>query len=65
MSIATQFLGRGAPKDYTKAARWYREAANGGDVGAQYILASMYEKGDAVALAKARAVARQFGAEQR
>jgi TPR repeat protein len=86
VSIATQFLGRGAPKDYTKAARWYREAANGGDVGAQYILASMYEKGDgvakdlrlalywytrtaqqgdAVALAKARAVARQFGAEQR
>ncbi len=87
MSAATQyFLGRGAPKDYAKAAHWYRKAADGGDVGAQYILASMYEKGDgvakdlrlalywytraaqqgdAVALVKARAVARQYEAEQR
>ena len=28
------------------AMRWYREAAKGGDVGAQYLLASMYEQGD-------------------
>src|SRR5436853_285534 len=32
----------------TWAAHWYREAANHGDVGAQYILGSMYEKGDGV-----------------
>jgi hypothetical protein len=31
-----------------EAARWYREAAKGGDVGAQYLLASMYEQGDGV-----------------
>jgi uncharacterized protein len=28
--------------------RWFREAAKGGDVGAQYLLASMYEQGDGV-----------------
>jgi TPR repeat protein len=43
------YLGRGASKDAALAARWYREAANGGDVGAQYLLASMYEQGDGVA----------------
>jgi TPR repeat protein len=31
-----------------EAARWFREAAKGGDVGAQYLLASMYEQGDGV-----------------
>ena len=30
------------------AARWYREAAKGGDVGAQYLIGSMYEAGDGV-----------------
>ncbi|MBN8486972.1 MAG: SEL1-like repeat protein, partial [Burkholderiales bacterium] len=31
------------------AARWYRRAAAAGDVGAQYILATMYEQGEGVA----------------
>jgi TPR repeat protein len=31
------------------AAHWYREAAKGGDVGAQYLIASMYEHGEGVA----------------
>ncbi|MDE1949742.1 MAG: sel1 repeat family protein, partial [Burkholderiales bacterium] len=42
------YLGRGRPKDMAKAARWYREAATLGDVGAQYLIASMYESGDGV-----------------
>jgi TPR repeat protein len=42
------FLGRGAPKDWKLAAKWYEAAANGGDVGAQYIIASFYEHGDGV-----------------
>jgi uncharacterized protein len=42
------YLGRGRPKDATRAAHWYREAAKAGDVGAAYILASMYEQGDGV-----------------
>jgi uncharacterized protein len=40
------YLGRGRPRDAEAAARWYREAAKGGDVGAQYLLASMYESGE-------------------
>ena len=40
------FLGRGRSKDLVQALRWYREAAKGGDDGAQYIVASMYEHGD-------------------
>jgi TPR repeat protein len=32
-----------------RAAHWFREAAKGGDVGAQYLLASQYEAGDGVA----------------
>jgi TPR repeat protein len=36
------------PKDPARAVLWFREAANGGDVGAMYLLASMYEKGDGV-----------------
>ena len=31
-----------------RAAHWYREAAKGGDVGAMYLLASLYEQGDGV-----------------
>ncbi|MBN4841776.1 SEL1-like repeat protein [Citrobacter braakii] len=31
--------------DPAAAAQWYRLAANGGDVGAQYLLGSMYEAG--------------------
>jgi TPR repeat protein len=31
-----------------RAAHWFREAARAGDVGAQYLLASLYERGDGV-----------------
>ena len=44
-SPPSYYLGRGAAQDYAQAAEWYREAAKGGDVGAQYILASMYKEG--------------------
>ncbi|MDE2276856.1 MAG: sel1 repeat family protein, partial [Burkholderiales bacterium] len=43
------YLGRGLPLDPAQAAHWYRAAALGGDVGAMYLLASMYEHGDGVA----------------
>ena len=42
------FLGRGLARDAARAARWFREAAKGGDIGAMYLLASMYEQGDGV-----------------
>ena len=42
------YLGRGLPKDPVRAARWFREGAKGGDIGAMYLLASMYEQGDGV-----------------
>lgn len=49
MQAATAFyLGRGTVRDRAAAARWYREAAKGGDIGAQYLVASMYESGDGV-----------------
>jgi len=49
VSLATQYyLGRGAPKDYKEAAKWYERAAQQGDEGASYIIASMYEHGDGV-----------------
>ncbi|MFO1295471.1 MAG: tetratricopeptide repeat protein [Rubrivivax sp.] len=44
------YLGRGRPARMPPPRRtWYREAANGGDIGAQYLLAAMYERGDGVA----------------
>lgn len=39
------YLGRGTEENAAKAADWFRLAGNGGQVGAQYILATMYEKG--------------------
>jgi uncharacterized protein len=49
VQLATQyFLGRGAPKDWTLAAKWYEAAAENGDSGAQYIIGSFYEHGDGV-----------------
>jgi TPR repeat protein len=41
------YLGRGRGRT-ARAAHWYREAAKGGDEGAMYLLASMYEQGDGV-----------------
>jgi uncharacterized protein len=40
----------------TLAARWFRRAAQGGDVGAMFLVASLYESGEGVPrdLAEAR-----------
>ena len=46
MAIATgHYLGRGVPRDEARALHWYRIAGQAGDVGAQYLLGSMYETG--------------------
>ena len=37
--------GDGVPKSYTKAAKWYRLAAQAGDVHAQVNLGWLYQKG--------------------
>jgi TPR repeat protein len=50
------FLGRGAPRDYREAARWYERAAEQGDEGSAYIVASLYEKGEGVAQDRVRAL---------
>lgn len=39
------FLGNGVPKDEAAAALWFRKAADQGEVHAESILGSMYEKG--------------------
>ena len=33
------------PRDYAQAAGWYRAAARAGDIGAQSLIAHMYEEG--------------------
>ncbi|MEA1946190.1 MAG: tetratricopeptide repeat-containing serine protease family protein [Thermodesulfobacteriota bacterium] len=42
------FEGKGVPKEYTKAAEWYRKAAEQGDAFAQSELGSMYYNGEGV-----------------
>ena len=37
--------GWGVTKDYAKALRWYRKAADQGDAGAQYALSLAYANG--------------------
>jgi len=37
------YRGKGVPKDYTKAAEWYRKAAEIGNPNAQYKLGRMYQ----------------------
>jgi TPR repeat protein len=44
------------PRDYAIAAYWYERAAEQGDTGAAYILASMYEQGDGVPQDEQRAL---------
>jgi TPR repeat protein len=39
------YYGKGVPKDYVEAARWYLKSAEQGDVNAQYSIASMYYDG--------------------
>ena len=40
--------GQGVPKDYGKAAHWFRLAANQGNARAQYSLGLLYYKGQGV-----------------
>jgi hypothetical protein len=40
--------GEGVPQDLTKAAFWFRRAAEQGDAGAQYSLALLYNTGNGV-----------------
>lgn len=40
--------GEGVPQDCTKAAFWYRKAADQGDANAQYNLALLYNSGQGV-----------------
>ena len=42
------FFGKDVPQDKDKAAELYNEAANQGDMTAQYSLAYMYDKGDGI-----------------
>ncbi len=42
------FGDAGFPKDYEKAARWFRKSAEQGDIDAQVNLAIMYQQGDGV-----------------
>ena len=37
--------GKGVQQDYAEAAKWYRKAANQGDIGSQYNLGRMYRDG--------------------
>ena len=45
---AMYYQGRGAPLDYTEAAKWYRMAAEQGSADAQYTLGLMYRLGRGV-----------------
>ena len=46
LALANQFLdGRGTPRDNTQAFAWYKKAAQGGDMTAQYVAGSFYERG--------------------
>lgn len=40
--------GKGVPKDYTEAAKWFRKAAGQGEAQAQFNLGVMYAKGEGV-----------------
>jgi TPR repeat protein len=46
LALANQFLdGRGTPRDNAQAFAWYKKAAEGGDMTAQYVAGSFYERG--------------------
>src|SRR5207302_615105 len=48
--------GDGVPKDPTKAADWYRKAADQGNLGAQFMLGFMYRTGEGVKIDDAEAL---------
>ena len=40
--------GKGTPKDYNQAIKWYLQPAEQGDAWAQYNLGGMYENGEGI-----------------
>ena len=40
--------GKGVPKDYVEAVRWYRKSAEQGDAYGRYALALMYHEGKGI-----------------
>jgi len=42
------FKSKHGPKDYAKAAKWFRKAADKGNVDAMYQLGEMYKHGEGV-----------------
>jgi TPR repeat protein len=46
---ASYYLGQGVARNYAEAARWFRRAAEEGDVVAQYTIGNMYYAGQGVA----------------
>ena len=47
-SVRLYDSGHGVAQDYAEAARWYRKAADQGDVAAQFNVGVMYERGQGV-----------------
>jgi TPR repeat protein len=41
---AMYYYGRGVPKDYVEAVRWYRKSADQGNDNGEYSLANMYRE---------------------
>ena len=48
ISVSCTTKAEGVPEDHVEAARWYRMAAEQGDVQAQFNLAEMYSTGEGV-----------------
>ena len=42
------YFGKGVPRDYSEAARWWRKAAEQGLAEAQFNLGGMYRQGEGV-----------------
>lgn len=49
------FTGQKKPRDYAKAAKWFRRAAEQGNADAQFYLGSMYSNGEGVPRSYAKA----------
>ena len=42
--------GKGVPRDFKKAASWYKKSADKGDITATWLLGELYEKGEGLPL---------------
>ncbi len=54
--IGTRFFNSGSMEDRAKAARWFAKAAGQGHIAAQFMWASMLERGDDIAKDEAKAI---------